>query len=193
MQKRASFALVVLAMLTSTWAAHAAPGSILLDQQHPAEPIPLLTLVIGSGQRIAQTVTVGLSGRLTEVWLPVGCADGKLEVEIRDVTPGGEPGDRVFKRRKIPAGLLPETVTPTFQQFRFGRSMRFAAGDQFAIVLSNLTGTCGLSPGPVLVDYVDGEGFFEDLPTNGPGWLPLGDFPATAPDLPFQSYMLVRP
>ncbi len=76
--------------------------------------------------------------------------------------------------------------------------IRLRKNRTYAIELSAFPGigtvgnTCGLAPGPVGDSYSRGQGFFEDVPTNGPGFLPLpGGLPTDQEDLPFRT--LVRP
>ena len=46
---------------------------------------------------------------------------------------------------------------------------------------NNPNSTCGMAPGPAGDSYARGQGYFEDVPTNGPGWVALLD----GGDLPF--------
>ncbi len=187
--------LVALAALSAPGVSQAAPPSLLLDQQQPViDSSQALAIGGDSEQMLAQVVTAGLSGRLTEIWLPIGCASGRLVLEIQGVDPAGLPNGIVLKRRSFVASRLPEVLPPVFQQFRLGRSLSIAAGDRFAIAVSNPTGSCGLSPGPVGSSYAGGEAFFDARP-NTPGiWLPLVLSGETDPrDLAFQTYMIVRP
>jgi len=144
----------------------------------------------GSGQILAQTVVAGVDGVLTEIQLPIVCDVGRLVIEIRELS-GAEPAERALRRRTVPADMLPPTNPPVFRSFLLGRSLRFAAGDAFAIVLSNPSGSCGIPPGPIGDSYLPGQAFFEAAP-NPPGWVPFSETEVRL-DLPFRTFMLIRP
>lgn len=146
-------------------------------------PIPF-TLAVGgtSQQRLAQTLTVEVGGRLAGVFLPISCANGKVQVEIRDVK-GDLPGTRILAKVDVRASELDAPFRFTFVEFR-GKHI-FAAGEQVAIVVGNDSGSCGFAPAPASVAYAGGRGSFEALP-NPPGFIPFSDFAGTADDLPFQ-------
>ena len=124
----------------------------------------------GSEQMLAQTVTAALDGEMNALFLPVACASGRLVIEIRDVV-GGLPGSTVLLRRRVPAASLP-AVGLRFRRIALGHRLPVAAGDRFAVVLSNPTGSCGIAQGPVGDSYAGGGGFFDARP-NPPGWIPL--------------------
>lgn len=146
-------------------------------------PIPFTLAVGGSSQqRLAQTLTVEVGGRLAGVFLPISCASGKVQVEIRDVK-GDLPGASILAYRSVRASELDAPFRFTFVELK-SRHV-FAPGDQVAIVVGNDSGSCGLAPAPASVAYAGGRGSFEALP-NPPGFIPFSDFPGTADDLPFQ-------
>jgi hypothetical protein len=146
-------------------------------------PIPFTLAVGGSSQqRLAQTLTIEVGGRLAGVFLPISCANGKVLVEIRDVK-GDLPGARILASQSVRAADLDAPFRFTFVEMK--SRLVFTAGSQVAIVVSNDSGSCGLAPAPVSVAYAGGRGSFEALP-NPPGFIPFSDFPATADDLPFQ-------
>jgi hypothetical protein len=122
------------------------------------------------------------------VQLPVGCADGTLIVEIRDLA-GSEPGTTVLARTRIRADRLP-AVVGTFQAIPIHRHVVVAPGDALAIVLSNPTGSCGISSSPTGDSYSAGGAFYEALP-NPPGWVA---FPPSGGslDLPFRTLVRMR-
>jgi hypothetical protein len=182
------------------------PGELLargwlqvIDQQFPSTLDPTKpTLAInndpGSEQMLAQTVTVGMTGTLWAVQFPIGCASGKLIIEIQGVDPTtGEPNGSVMRTKRVPASRLPSVVSTTFTEIKLPGGMRFTAGDRFAIVLRNETGSCGILQGRAGIGgYPGGEAFFDARP-NPPGWIPFSDFPAADPtDLPFATVMRVR-
>jgi hypothetical protein len=142
-----------------------------------------------SDQKLAQTVTVGQDGRLVGLFLPIGCASGRLVIELRNVV-GGQPGEEVFARRRFRAENVP-SVGPVFHLFELHGALLFAEGDRFAIVLDNPKGFCSVHRGPVGDSYAGGEGFFDARP-NPSGWVPFSEFQAAREDLPFMTEMKLR-
>lgn len=188
MTRRTPFALAAAA-LVSTAVFAAAP---VLDQSAPADPGAPFTWALGgpTNQVLAQTVTVGIGGRLPEVRVPIGCSSGTVVAEIRDVDVTGEPGTTVLVRRRYRADFFPVIVSATFQPLRLGGRVRVSVGDRVAIVLSNPTGSCGVQPGPSGDPYAGGTGFSSD--DLDPGvWVPLNTGMGSTDDLPFQTYVRV--
>ena len=104
---------VVAAVSSFAPAAMADPPMYVVDQVQAglAGPsTPTLAIGTSSEQRLAQTVVAGVSGRLHEVLLPVGCADGTLIIEITDVDPGGAPGTTVLSLGRYPASRIPSEI-----------------------------------------------------------------------------------
>lgn len=164
----------------------------VLDQEQPNADTGIGGLAIGgtSEQMLAQTVTVGRTGALTEVRLPIACSTGSAVVEIQGVDASGKPDGVTLGARQVPGSLLPSTFPPAFQTFRFGSRLFFKAGQRFAIVLrvNKLPKSCGVFQGPTGDPYADGELFYDARP-NPPGWLPAGG----GRDLPFETLMLEAP
>jgi len=184
--------LLGIALLAATSPAAAQPPSLQIDQEQPAIDAGELTLAIGgeSEQKLAQTFTVGLAGRLAEVRFPIGCGSGRLEVEIQGTTATGEPDGSVLVRRSFRADALPGVVPATFVAFSLPRRLEVAPGDVLAIVLSNATGSCGVASGPDGDSYPAGRAWFDARP-NPPGWVPLS--PGSAEDdLPFQTVVFAH-
>jgi len=174
------------------------PWLLLPDQQlaatsDPTKPTLAITNDPGSEQILAQTVTAGVTGTLWAIQLPIGCASGRLIVEIRGVDLAtGEPTAAVIRSRRIQASRLPASPSTTLAEIRLPGGMRFSAGDRFAIVLRNETGSCGLLVGEAGIGgYPGGEAFFDARP-NPPGWIPFADFGSDPADLPFVTIMRVR-
>jgi len=177
-----------LALLALSTSANAAPSfGSAIDQSQPVIDSTVGGLAIGgnSTQKLAQTVTVGLAGRLAGMYLPIDCESGRLVIQIRDLN-GNEPGDVVLTQRRIRAARL-GAVGPVFRFFRIGGGLSFAAGDRFALVLTNPRGTCAIFQGPLGDSYAGGEGFFDALP-NPAGWVPFSDT-ETRLDLPMMTVM----
>ena len=123
----------------------------------------------GSEQILAQTFTIERNGNLTGIYLPIGCSDGNLEIEIRNVE-AGEPGSTVHSREVFSADDIVRDVS-VFQLFSLS-SFSVSAGDRLAVVLQNESGSCGMARGPEGDSYSRGEGFYDARP-NAPGWRPL--------------------
>ena len=98
-----------------------------------------------------------------------------------------------MRTKRVQASRLPTSPSTTFAEIRLPGGMRFSAGDRFAIVLRNETGSCGLLVGQSGIGgYAGGEAFFDARP-NPPGWVPFADFVGVDPaDLPFVTIMRVR-
>lgn len=161
-----------------------------IDQSAPAASLNTLAIGGATEQVVSQTVTAGRSGRLVAVRAPLGCTDGTLVIEIRNVNADGQPGATVLKSVSFPAADLGGGVTSAFRNFRIaggGAPVALTAGQRFAISFSNPTGSCGLWPAP--------EG---DPYTGGTGWADANDGPIVPvslgsgrDDIPFQT--IVRP
>lgn len=182
----------VVGMLTALAPATAGaqPPAIALDAMLPRAEASAGTLAIGgpSRQRLAQTFTAELSGRLLGVFLPVRCASGRLVLEIRELE-GDLPGDTTLVRQVVPAAHV-RSLDFHFQFFDLGGGTAIAPDIRLALVLSNPDGVCGIARGPEGDSYPGGAGYFEASP-NEPGWIPLA---ATDPrhDHPFLVVVKVR-
>lgn len=184
--------LVGIALLAAAAPAAAQPPSLQVDQEQPAVDAGETTLAIGgaSEQKLAQTFTVGLAGRLAEVRFPIGCENGRLDVEIQGTTATGEPDGTVLVRRSFRAEALPGVVPATFVSLALPRRLTVAPGDVLAVVLTNESGTCGVASAPDGDSYPAGRAWFDARP-NPPGWLPLA--PGSAEDdLPFQTVVFAH-
>jgi hypothetical protein len=167
----------------ATAAAQSTGNMVDAAQFHVENPIPFTLAVGGSSQqRLAQTLTVEVGGRLAGVFLPINCANGRLLVEIRDAK-GGLPGTRILASESVRAADLDAPFRFTFIDLKSRHT--FSPGQEVAIVVSNEKGSCGLAPAPASVAYAGGRGSFEALP-NPAGFIPFSGFPGTADDLPFQ-------
>jgi len=167
-----------------------AQRALVIDQRQALVDPDANTLAVGgqSNQVLAQVVTVGMDGRLRGVLFPIGCESGRLKIEIRNVV-AGEPGPVVFARKNIRASRIATIVTPALRLFPFFGHLDFSAGDQFAIVLSNPRGSCGVAM-DLTASYPGGGAFYRDDLASGWILLPVG---STDPeDLSFATLMLVR-
>jgi hypothetical protein len=140
----------------------------------PIQPIfnpeaPTQAIGGGSEQMLAQTFTVGRDGILTGIYLPIGCSDGILKIEIRNVE-DEVPGPTILAENSFEADDIRSQVG-VFERFRFSE-VSVTAGQQLSFVLKNESGSCGMSRGPAGDSYTGGEAWFDARP-NPPGWRPL--------------------
>ena len=189
-KKHASIFATLLFALLGNYSQAAPP---VVDQSAPAaDPIPF-TFALGglSGQVLYQSFTVGLGGRLAEIRLPIGCADGEVIVEIFDADPVGLPVAGASPRltRRFAANLFPTAVTTDFEPLPLGGRVGVTPGDRLVLVLSNPSGSCGIAAGVPGDAYLGGTGHAEDT-TNPFPPVPLNISPTNPDDLPFQT--LVR-
>ncbi len=165
-------------------------AALVLDQRQQAIDTSLGSLVVGgdSRQRLAQSVTVGLSGPLAEIRLPISCESGTLILQIVELS-GGLPTGRVLHTEHVPASDLPLTTPPVFQAIEIRPRLPMRAGDVFAFVLGNPTGSCGLWRSET-AEYVAGQGYFNDA-VNDFRWISFKDFPEGTQDLSFETWIEV--
>ncbi len=144
-----------------------------------------IALAIGgdsnSEQKLAQTMTIEVTGTLKGIFLPIDCANGRLRISINEVV-AGEPGTLEYTAKQLRASRVSESITK-FRYFALPGNLEIYAGDEYAVVLENRTGSCGISGSPEGDSYIGGGGFFDARP-NAPGWI---SFEATESrfDLPF--------
>ena len=160
----------------------------VIDQQQPTIDATVGALVIGGGssQKLAQTVTTGISGLLTAVRVPIAGDSGDLILEIQDVA-AGEPNGVVLASAEFAAATLPIffPAPPSFRTLLLTVPIAFSSGDAFAIVLHSL-GAFAVFQGPPGDSYAGGNLFFDALP-NPPGWVCTCEFAGASFDLPFQT------
>jgi len=171
-----------------------APAAAVVDQQQPVIDASVGALAIGgaSDQKLAQTVTVGLGGALTEVRLPITCDGGShLILEIQGTAAGLPDGTVLRSQTYDGAGLPPfPPDPPSLRSFGLAVPLPVTAGQQLAIVLSSpAPGTCGIFQGPVGDPYPAGDGTFDALPNVPREWLPLGPPLGDRSDLPFATLL----
>jgi hypothetical protein len=178
--------LAVQALMVVNWVGAAS----IIDQEQPiVDEASGANYAIGgpSEQKLAQVVTVGIPGVLTEVRFPLACAYGNLTIEIQEVSEDIKPNGVVLASETVSAYLIYDWPDPPyFRGFTFSTPADFSAESRFAIVLSS-DGSCGLKQSPLGNSYEGGDGFYDSRP-NTPGvWVPL----TRRFDLPFQT--LVEP
>jgi hypothetical protein len=190
------FPIVGLIVLIGT-ASRLHAGAVI-DQQQPVIDVSVGGLAIGgdSQQKLAQVVTAGISGFLTEVRFPIACESADLIVEIQGVTNEMPNGvvitSESFAGTDLP-DFFPNPGVVSFRRFPFSRPASFSAGDRFAIVIKSTGATvfesCGVFQGPVGDSYAGGKAFFDARPNAQGQWVCICDYPGDRFDLPFQTLM----
>jgi PASTA domain len=163
--------------------AQAAP--VLDQQQTLMDTNTELAVGGGSDQKLAQVVTSGVAGLLTEVRVPISCdSAASLTLQINDADTG--PGGTNLAVSTFPGSLFPPFGgPPDFRLVSLGTPPFIPAETPFAFILS-ASGSCGLIPGPIGESYTRGNAYFDARP-NPPGWVCLCAFANTANDLAFQT------
>jgi len=159
--------------------------SILDQQQTSIYPDAVVGVGGESEQIIAQVVTAGMEGALTDVWLDLASLD-KVTVEIQGVSLDSSPNDVVATSEVMHKGSLPTSCPndpPLSAHIVFSNPVYFMAGEQFAIVIrSNGEGGAAISYDN---NPYGGGAFFFDSRPNPPGeWVIDANR-----DLVFQTYM----
>ena len=125
--------------------------------------------------------------------LGIACDGGSLIIEIVNLAPGRSvPGTDVRSRLTIDAASL--AGEPVLHTFDLGARPSMMAGDQFAIVLRNETGTCKALKGPPALDgssYPDGNGYLQSADGLPDAWLNFLDAGSTTGDIGFRTIVNV--
>jgi hypothetical protein len=165
----------------------------LVDQEQPIIDATVGGLAIGgaSQQGLAQVVTQGSTGFLTEVRFPVTCSSGDLIVEIQGVD-GDRPNGIVLTSQTVPGSTLPpfSPSPPSFRSLALSTPVSLSSGERFAIVLSS-AGACGVFRGPTGDPYAGGDLFFDTRPNPQGIWICECEFLDARFDLPFQTIVAV--
>ena len=166
-----------------------------IDQQQPVIDATVGGAAIGGfyQQKMAQVVTQGVTGSLTEVRFPVACGTGDLVVEIQGVE-ADRPNGVVLTSQTIPGAMLPTFFPspPTLRALALSTPVSLSAGDRFAVVLTS-AGDCGIFQGPIGDSYAGGNAFFDSRPNPVGLWVCICDFAGDRFDLPFQTVVETRP
>jgi hypothetical protein len=178
----------VLGILVAALLACNASAALVTDQEQASFDATLGNWAVGgaSQQKIAQSVTAGMNGPLAAVELPIACSSGTLIVEIVALDAAGRPTSRVLGSASVPAADLPPVTPPEFRRISFRPPIPMSAGDRFAIVLRNPTGSCALNRCPPGDPYPGGESFFDARP-NPPGWISHKETGEPSDDIPFRT------
>lgn len=185
---RLSVAVAVL-LATVAGAARAEP---VVDQSQPAVDPAAGFLGIGGDaeQQLAQTFTVGLTGNLVGLRLPIsGCGGGDLTIEIVDLDSAGRPGATVRASASFPPAEVPSAPPGTFLDFLFDAPLSVTTGQRLAFTLrmSPAMANCSLMEAPAGDSYAGGDAYFDARP-NPPGWVRRRETDARF-DLPFETLM----
>jgi len=165
---------VMCALVPALVSAQRSPGRI--DQSSPVDLAAPFTLAVGggSGQQLAQVVTVGLPP-LKAINLAIGCSHedpgAELTLSIVGVDESGRPNATVLAMERFPVTDLPDVVDGRLVALDITPPLGLRPGTQYAFVLQS-NGSCGLLPGPVGDPYAGGDAYFDAAP-NPPGWLPI--------------------
>lgn len=167
----------------------------MIDQQQPIIDTTIGGLGVGgaSQQRLAQVVTQGVTGFLTEVRFPVACSSGDLVVEIQGAE-ADRPNGIVLTSQTVPGATLPTFFPspPSFRSLALSTPVLLSSGDRFAIVLSS-AGACGVFRGPTGDSYPGGNLFFDARPNAAGIWVCVCEFAGDRFDLPFQTLVASQP
>jgi len=181
---------IVMIFLTVVLSGEWVNATPMIDQQQPVIVNTVGGVAIGGTyeEKLAQVVTSGISGVLTEVRFPVACSSGDLVVEIQGVNAEGQPNGVVLTSQTIPGTSLPSFFpeVASFRSLPLSAPVSFSAGDRFAIVLSS-AGECGVFQGPIGDSYSEGNAYFDARPNQKGVWVCICNFAGERFDLPFQT------
>lgn len=138
-----------------------------------------------SEQKLAQTFTVGMTGDLVALNLPIaGCGRGELVIEIRS---GGVNGPVLATIRRAAADVPP--AYSGFVTFDLDTPLRVRRSQllAFTVRTEGPDSYCSYATSEPGDTYPGGEYYFDSRP-NPPGWLSSKDFPGPH-DLAFQTLM----
>jgi hypothetical protein len=167
--------------------------ALILDQ---AQSIISIQSGIGIGgtvaQQLAQTVTSGVNGIVTEIHMPVWCSAGSnLTVVLMGVGDDNAPdGVALGGSTVVPGAAIPQPgagANTPFRSLVLTTPLAVALGQRYAIVLGS-TGNCALgAQGPLGSSYGGGDAWFFNS-TNG-RWVlisPISGESQRREDFPFQ-------
>jgi len=182
-------------------AAAGAQARLVLDQQQTTLNLGTSGegLVVGGdyGYQLGQTVTAGIDGRLARVEIAAVCESGTVTIEIRDVAPGDppgtwQPGTTVLTQGTADASMFPPSGGFVFRPIDLDHPVRMSAGDQYAIVVKNETGQCGVAMGPSIDNYAGGRSVFRYRFLPPDTWIETGGL-ADPVDMAFKTWVEVGP
>jgi hypothetical protein len=168
-------------------------AGIITDQEQPDVNTAAGYLGVGGDedQKLAQSFTVGMTGELAGLRLPLtGCGRGALRLTIREINAAGFPEGAVLRARNFPADEVGLIGIGEFQDFFFSTPLAVSAGDILAFTVETVgeDSYCSMGQGPDGDSYPRGNAFFDSRP-NPPGWVSQKEFPSAWQDLPFYTLM----
>jgi hypothetical protein len=193
---RTAAALLAALLLPACGGRHCAQDipSPRVDQSQPTIDGSVGAQALGgtSEQMLAQVFTAGITGKITELQVPVEPISGDLVLELRDA-PGGIPAATALSSDSFTAATLPAADVDGFRPLPLALPVDCVSGFRYALVLRATDLTAGggftLAQGPSGDPYPSGSAFFDARP-NVPGtWVPTG----SRDDLPFKVVVAPRP
>jgi len=188
----------VLSVIAPLAARGSSPATI--DQQQPTIDISVGGNVVGGfyEQKLAQIVTAGRTGLLTEIRLPIACeSSATVSLQIQGVT-GGKPngtilGSQTYAGADFPS-FFPSPGVVSLRSMQLSTPVQLAAGQQFAIVLDadgpGPFDGCGTFQGPAGDSYSGGNLYFDSRPNAVGVWVCVCEFGTSARwDMPFATLM----
>ncbi len=185
---------VIAAVMLASMAGVASAAEVI-DQSNTNIDTELGFLGIGGepNQKLAQTFTVGVTGDLIALNLPImGCGGGDLIIRTVDLDTTGAPDDGAILGT---ATISPSEAPASYEglhEFRLDTGIPLSAGDRVAFTLSMEpdapTSNCSYADSPAGDLYAGGRYYFDARP-NPPGWVNNEEFPGDNHDLAFQSIM----
>lgn len=162
----------------------------VIDQQQPDIDTSVGAITIGgsSEQVVAQTVTTGISGNLTEIQLPVACSIvSDLQLEIQGVDSTGFPDGNTLSSELISGNTIPSSSEgPVFRRLLLSSPVYMDVGDEFAIVMSSVD-NCGVFQGPIGDTYLNGN-YYHKTPAGTAGnWTSSCTHQNARCDVPFKT------
>lgn len=180
-----SFGAVVAGSLVLAGSSASAPT--VDQQQNLMDTTTALAVGGDSDQKLAQVVTSGMAGLLTEVRVPIAC-DGAASLTLTINDASQKPEQDSFAVSTFPGSIFPPGDPSHLQSLPLAAPLFLPAETAFAVILS-ASGSCGLTPGPVGESYKPGKAYFDARP-NPPGvWVCMCEFPNSADDLAFQTFV----
>ncbi|HET8567545.1 MAG TPA: right-handed parallel beta-helix repeat-containing protein [Candidatus Limnocylindria bacterium] len=188
-------AAMVLAQVPSSLWPSLAPTVALaadpvIDQRQDLVEQSVVVDIVANGQELAQTATVGISGRFAGFQVPITCPDqATLQFSIRQSAIDGSPGGNSINGVAASGTIVKGTPT-TWWGWNFsqtGAQYNVQAGDRITLhARVTFGGPCQWYHGPNGDPYAGGRSWWR--PTNASAWTPLSE---TKNDLPFRT--LVEP
>jgi hypothetical protein len=141
-----------------------------------------------SEEKLAQVITSGVAGYLSQVDLVIGCASGttvQLQVVGADTVP---LSDVLATQDFSNVPPFPLDGPPPFVSFQLSTRLFMPAQTEFGLVIAATSGECGAITGPDGDTYSRGNLFADSRPNPAGVWGCACDFPGPW-DLAFRTYV----